>query len=379
MNHSSSNKFITTISALLLTMSSQVHSTITENSKADSISTLATENGLSEAAHQYLLRYPSISGVDGKTIREDTAAIFIPFGPTPEGGWPVVVWAHGTVGVATHCAPSINQRSERDKQYLNTWLSLGYAVVAPDYAGLGSSGLHHYLDAQGEAWSIIDGVKAALKKFPLKNEIILVGQSQGAHAAFATAGYQAQYAPELKIKATIITGVPYFDRDIIATDILKSSNDKNSGDPKIPYILYMYLSAADTNPSLTPETFFQEKAIPLLMDARNQCITKLNNQVMHAGININNALKPEINSLLNSSLDRIIYPTLKIEHPVFIGIGSEDINVPTEIQKKFAERVQASGTEVDIHVYDGLDHSGTVNASLRDSIPFILKTTNSKN
>lgn len=98
-----------------------------------------------------------------------------------------MVWAHGTVGVANHCAPSLNPRSDRDKQYLNTWLSLGYAVVAPDYAGLGSSGLHHYLNARGEAWSVLDSVRAALKQFPLKNELILVGQSQGAHAAFASA------------------------------------------------------------------------------------------------------------------------------------------------------------------------------------------------
>jgi hypothetical protein len=72
------------------------------------------------------------------------------------------------VGVANHCAPSLNPRSDRDKQYLNTWLSLGYAVVAPDYAGLGSSGLHHYLNARGEAWSVLDSVRAALKQFPLK-------------------------------------------------------------------------------------------------------------------------------------------------------------------------------------------------------------------
>jgi hypothetical protein len=40
-------------------------------------------------------------------------------------------------------------------------LSLGYAVIAPDYAGLGSSGLHHYLNARGEAWSVLDGMRRA--------------------------------------------------------------------------------------------------------------------------------------------------------------------------------------------------------------------------
>lgn len=194
MTYSLSRKFLAATSALLLLSMSAVPASAGDSTEA--VSPLNAANGLSEAAKQYLLHYPSRSGVDGKTAREDTAAVFIPFGATPEGGWPVVVWAHGTVGVANHCAPSLNPRSDRDKQYLNTWLSLGYAVVAPDYAGLGSAGLHHYLNARGEAWSVLDGVRAALKQFPLKNELILVGQSQGAHAAFASAGYQPEYAPE---------------------------------------------------------------------------------------------------------------------------------------------------------------------------------------
>lgn len=136
--------------------------------------------------------------------------MFIPFGPEPEGGWPVIVWTHGTVGINSDCAPSLNTRTARDSQYLNTWLSLGYAVVAPDYPGLGSDGMHHYLNAQGEGWSVLDGIRAALTEFPLKNELVLVGQSQGAHAAFAAAGYQPTYAPELNIIGTVLTGTPIF-------------------------------------------------------------------------------------------------------------------------------------------------------------------------
>ena len=127
MTYSLSRKFLAATSALLLLSMSAVPASAAGDS-TDAVSPLNAANGLSEAAKQYLLHYPSRSGVDGKTAREDTAAEFIPFGATPEGGWPVVVWAHGTVGVANHCAPSLNPRSDRDKQYLNTWLSLGYAV-----------------------------------------------------------------------------------------------------------------------------------------------------------------------------------------------------------------------------------------------------------
>jgi hypothetical protein len=143
---------------------------------SDAVSPLSAGNGLSEAAKQYLLRYPPRRG--GKPP-QDTACRSL------------FVWRHTGKGMAgrglgpryrgraASLPPSLNPRSDRDKQYLNTWLSLGYAV-APDYASLGSSGLHHYLNARGEAWSVLDSVRAALKQFPLKNELILVGQSQGA-------------------------------------------------------------------------------------------------------------------------------------------------------------------------------------------------------
>jgi hypothetical protein len=90
-------KFLAATSALLLlSMSAVPASAAADNS--DAVSPLSAGNGLSEAAKQYLLRYPSRSGVDGKTAREDTAAVFIPFGATPEGdgrSWsgPTVPWA----------------------------------------------------------------------------------------------------------------------------------------------------------------------------------------------------------------------------------------------------------------------------------------------
>lgn len=333
---------------------------------------LPPRNGLSEAGGQYLIRYRSISGVDGKTPREDTAAVFLPKGVTPQGGWPVVIWAHGTVGIATHCAPSLNPRTPRDSQYLNTWLSLGFAVVAPDYAGLGSEGLHHYMNSRAEAWSVLDSARAALSAFPLQNRLVLVGQSQGAHAAFASAGYQKTYAPKLNILATVVTGTPYFNATTSVQQVFGTS--KTTGpDPKIPYAFYIYLSAEDTNPHLKAENYFQPMALPFLQQAREMCIAPLTEQVNRYSLNAANTLKPAMQTLLETQIETMLYPTLYIEHPVFIGIGGDDINVPTAMQQRFASAVKASGTVTVVREYPGLDHSGTVNPSLRDSVPFVLE------
>lgn len=340
---------------------------------------LPEAHGLMEASAQYHIRYTSISGVDGKTHREDTGAVFLPKGPAPEGGWPVVVWTHGTIGVATDCAPSLNPRSDRDKQYLNTWLSLGFAVVAPDYAGLGSPGLHHYLNARGEAWSVLDSISASLKNFPLSNKIIIVGQSQGAHAAFAASGYQKSYAPKLHVMGTVLTGTPYINNNTSVNSIFTSgTSDGTGGDPKIPYAYYIFLSAADTNKSLKAADYFQKDAVADVNLAKNLCITELTQHVMENKLNDKNTFLPSFQDLVNTQLQSLHYNTLKIDHPVFIGIGLKDINVPTAMQQVFARDVKAAGTPVDIHEYAGMNHSETVNVSLRDSVPFVFKILSEK-
>ncbi|WP_113632136.1 lipase family protein [Pectobacterium peruviense] len=332
---------------------------------------LDMKNGLMEAGEQYRIQYYSKSGVDGESLREDTGAVFIPKGEAPKEGWPVVVWTHGTIGVGTSCAPSLNPRSARDSQYLNTWLSLGFAIVAPDYAGLGSAGLHHYLNSRGEAWSVLDSVKASLTAFPLHNQLTIVGQSQGAHAAFASTGYQPSYAPNLNIASTVLTGTPYFDDKTSAAELFAGGSGEG-GDPKIPYVMYIYLSAADTNKGLNVDDYFTPKAAALVADARTMCIGELTQKVMAEGLNAKNSLKPAIQKLLDSQTASLRYNTLNVTPPVFIGIGTEDINVPTKMQRHFAEDVISAGTSADVHEYKGMDHSETVNVSLRNSVPFVL-------
>ncbi|MGM3213879.1 alpha/beta hydrolase, partial [Klebsiella pneumoniae] len=59
----------------------------------------------SKAAQAYLLSYhtPDQSG----RLAQGTGLLYLPAGTAPAGGWPVVSWAHGTQGIADHCAPSV--------------------------------------------------------------------------------------------------------------------------------------------------------------------------------------------------------------------------------------------------------------------------------
>src|SRR5262249_22027525 len=115
---------------------------------------------LENAGPAIRILYSSTDGLDGKTPITVSASLFLPKGDPPKGGWPLIAWAHGTVGIADVCAPSNLKRSERDTKYLNHWLGQGYAVVASDYQGLGTPGGHPYLATKPEAYSVLDAIRA---------------------------------------------------------------------------------------------------------------------------------------------------------------------------------------------------------------------------
>ncbi|MDN8154969.1 alpha/beta hydrolase, partial [Acinetobacter baumannii] len=58
----------------------------------------------SVAAESSILTYKML-GQSGQEVQA-TSLVFTPNTQPPVGGWPIVVWAHGTTGVADVCAPS---------------------------------------------------------------------------------------------------------------------------------------------------------------------------------------------------------------------------------------------------------------------------------
>ena len=92
---------------------------------------------------------------------------------------------------------------------------------------------------------------------------------------------------------------------------------------------------------------------------------------MQAGLTTANTLLPTGTArALRLVAASFAYPTLKLAQPLFMGTGAVDVDVSTEQQIALAKDACAAGTTVVQHVYPGLDHSGTVNASLVDSVAF---------
>jgi len=121
-----------------------------------------------------------------------SGVVLLPQGEAPEGGWPVIAWAHVTSGVNRRCAPSLMTDGFYDYKVINIYLEMGYAVVATDYAGLGTDYPVAYLDRISNGWDVINSVKAAREALSeLGRKWVAVGAAAGAHAIRGVAELQA--------------------------------------------------------------------------------------------------------------------------------------------------------------------------------------------
>ena len=327
---------------------------------------------LPNAGAAYRITYLSTNGITQKGLVPVTGEIILPAGTPPKGGWPIVAWAHGTVGINNKCAPSLSPFTERNRIYLSEWMKRGFAIVATDYQGLNSPGIHAYLDTRVEAYSVLDSIRAALSAFPVQNKIMIVGQSQGGGAAVASASFAPTYAPDLDVRGTVATGVPYLTPELVATLLQPHANDKveTGYNPLMVYSLYLATGLAGRDANFKPTEAFTPKAMPAYRAASESCVTDLTAQVKAEGLNFQNSVLPGFSKALAPAMEDMRYPTLKLAHPLFVGTGAEDKDVPPVLQLGLVKAACAAGAIVQAHIYPGLNHSQTVNASLPDSAAF---------
>ncbi|MBL6634250.1 MAG: alpha/beta hydrolase [Thermoleophilia bacterium] len=133
--------------------------------------------------------------------RAASGMLFIPNGPAPASGRPVVAWAHGTIGLGDQCAPSRQQDPLPKIPWVEEMMAQGWVVAATDYAGLGTPGTSGYLISAEESRDVINSVRAA-REAPRTGagaRWIAWGHSQGGHSALAAGRLAPAYAPELDL------------------------------------------------------------------------------------------------------------------------------------------------------------------------------------
>jgi pimeloyl-ACP methyl ester carboxylesterase len=329
------------------------------------------DTSLPSAVSAFRILYSSVNGLgDKKEPIAVSGSVFLPKGTAPAGGWPLIAWAHGTVGIADICAPSNKARSDRDSKYLSHWLDQGYAVVASDYQGLGTPGGHPYLATRPAAYSVLDSIRAvqADPTFSIGKSVVLVGQSQGGGAAFATAGEATTYAPELDIRGTVATGTPYF-----TNDTAPAVRDPNAVSGVLAYSMYIMYLGEQADPLFKIADYASLPARPFFESTRTQCLMDTWTMIEKEKMSQAKMFTADPTEAMAKFYPLMAYSTLKVKGPVFMGTGGKDKDVPPPGQERLFNDACKAGSVIEHKVYANLDHSGTVNGSLADSTPFVKK------
>ncbi len=333
------------------------------------------------AAYRFL--YSSTDGMQPKQHVAVSGYMLFPDGPAPKGGWPVVIWAHGTTGVADRCAPSWMGPRARDTAYLGAWLKRGFAIVATDYQGLGTPGVHPYLLYQPEAYSLLDAGRAILsqKNFPVRNTMLIVGQSQGAGATLGASWVFPHYAPELGIKAAVMTGlVTAIHQDHPQSE---DANEKRytTVSNMDPAFATLRLAGSDQaiHPETDPKTLLSEKGRIMFSVAEHGCLHDLFDKAKELHITKGGEMLAHDITAYDQDMDRYFeLPDGHVTIPLFLGTGLADGMAGTKGQYDAAQALCRAGSTVQWHTYPGLSHGGAVNYSLPDSAIFVKDVLSGK-
>ncbi|MFK7308211.1 alpha/beta fold hydrolase [Acinetobacter baumannii] len=340
----------------------------------------------SVAAESSILTYKML-GQSGQEVQA-TSLVFTPNTPPLVGGWPIVVWAHGTTGVADVCAPSKAALADSTKDLISKLLAAGYVVVAPDYEGLGTPGIHPFLNVKSEAFSITDAVVAARNYLSQRNLLtskkwVTVGHSQGGHAALGAAQYASR--AQLDYKGTVAVAPASNLGSILVDGEAQVANAPI--DIKIgtyaqldTYTALVTAGIRNTQPSFDYGQVFTSQISSIAAQAENLCSGPLygafyegmSNYAKDHNGTLDGFTRTQPNfmavPLVKTFLDKDSQPLqVKVTTPIIIYQGIADPTVPKLATDLLISNATAVGTKINNYVTGNWDH-GTAMSSNVDNI-----------
>jgi pimeloyl-ACP methyl ester carboxylesterase len=306
----------------------------------------------------WTMRYCSTGRDD--SIVEVTGLLATPDGDAPEGGWPLIAFAHGTAGLGDQCAPSTSGIEKM--LYLETFIGAGYAIVASDFAGLGTDGIPGFLIGESEGRSVLDSARAArgISGANIGPQTMIVGYSQGGHAALFAGELAPTYAPEIDVVAVAALAPPTDLTEL--TDV--RFNEPNSFDTAAPLIA-SWVDYYGQDPS----SLVTAQGAEVLDIVVNECTGRLPQ-----------AQGPVDDFLQASLLDIPEWAALLEENstgqsaiaaPVFIAQGGRDKLVPLEVTRSAIPDLCAINDNLRYQEYDGVSHGNLRLAAADDMLQFL--------
>ncbi|MFE3191794.1 lipase family protein [Nocardia sp. NPDC059240] len=302
-----------------------------------------------------------------------SGALFVPSGPAPAGGWPIMAYDHGTSGMGPGCGGQTDTSKlsrPKEDQVIQYFVNKGFAVVAPDYLGLGrfDTGPHPYLEISTEAGSTIDLVKAARAANPaLGRTWAVTGFSQGGQAALGTAHLQASALPDLDFRGTIAVDPE--------SDLEKITPFVGPWVPEIPgqagtavngFVVSMLAGLRATHPEVDVDSYLTPRGKQVVDDSQSLCFVDIMKVV--DGMGIGDMLSRPLNTpeFQAAMSDYMEVPVNGYDAPILLLLNATDTTVPSPLHAALA--AQFAVNRVDFQTVVGTGSHTQLNSQMWDAI-----------
>lgn len=302
------------------------------------------------------------------------AKVFVPLEIDSE--LPVVIYGHGTTGLADRCAPT---REDPTKPTLGNYenqmiamASTGMVVVMPNYEGLDNpERIHYYFNKDIEARTLLGAARAletVRDQLPKSIEgVFLGGYSQGGHAAFSAVDLVHTISPEVQINGVFAHGATTNLRNLL----LHNPN-------LAPYLVHAY---SKKNPDFEVSTLIKPDEVYSVERAQQLCVdeafqydsttpqdTYTATFLMALEANTLQSSFPEIHRYFEQNSAGTSYtmiPTLILQDPA-------DPVVTLDDQQQFVEQLCDRKVPVELKTYEDVHHFWTREESFNDTVAWIF-------
>jgi pimeloyl-ACP methyl ester carboxylesterase len=238
------------------------------------------------------------------------------------------------------------------------YVNLGYAVVATDYAGLGTHFRNAFLDGPSNASDIINSVSAARAALPqLSAKWIVMGEAEGGLAALAVADKEDEIRDPNYLGAIAISAL------VSAKEVYDHAGNPSTRVPSLAYGIKTVF------PQFQPAEILTERGIELYKQLGQICSAARG----IPGSSTAEIVKPgwENNSFVLKYFDRSNFGRSHAYGPILFITGDADPAIPPTLRAQAFDRVCKEGDQVQWERYPGLDAGTVLGDSVRDQIAWI--------
>lgn len=346
-----------------------------------------------------------MTGQDGRLVRA-TTLFFQPRGTAPSGGWPVVVWVHGTQSIGTGApaatACSASESSTMDggltaagftSYYADTvaaLLAAGYAVVAPDLEGYGAQAqadgtraAYYNLSSGGRAVAASLLAAHQASSGALSSNWASVGHSEGGHQVLGleTSAPEASrfhyrgavaVAPYANISSAVDTMGALITADAANALSYRAAQENT--------VLMFGTVLATQNAAWSVDSVMDADLLALVPQARTSCILQqfglvaqtvaASGMASFRGFRAGWSDEPTMRAFLQAN-DMGVNPAFRVTRPTLVLQGTADPFVYESLQTPFMQRLQAAGMPLTYRVYAGADHGDVLVQGRAEMLAFL--------